>query len=71
MKNYSPATVTSRSSTAHGTTRLLLAQLIYAQNFSMPAGYVADKSGESWLLKVGEEYDSVSATPMLWSSTHP
>ena len=37
-----------------------LAQLIYAQNFSMPAGYVADKNGQSWLLKVGEEYDSVS-----------
>ena len=37
-----------------------LAQLIYAQNFSMPAGYGADQSGESWLLKVGEEYDSVS-----------
>ena len=37
-----------------------LAQLIYAQNFSMPAGYVADKDGASWLLKVGEEYDSVS-----------
>ena len=36
-----------------------LAQLIYAQNFSMPAGYVPDKDGESWLLKVGEEYDSV------------
>ena len=36
-----------------------LAQLIYAQNFSMPAGYVKDKNGESWLLKVGEEYDSV------------
>ena len=36
-----------------------LASLIYAQNFSMPAGYVADKSGQSWLLKVGEEYDSV------------
>ena len=34
-----------------------LAQLIYAQNFSMPAGYVEDKNGESWLLKVGEEYD--------------
>ncbi len=34
-------------------------QLIYAQNFSMPAGYVPDKDGESWLLKVGEEYDSV------------
>ncbi len=36
-----------------------LATLIYAQNFSMPAGYVEDKSGQSWLLKVGEEYDSV------------
>ena len=36
-----------------------LASLIYAQNFSMPAGYVKDESGESWLLKVGEEYDSV------------
>ena len=36
-----------------------LAQLIYAQNFSMPAGYVNDKDGNSWLLKVGEEYDSV------------
>ena len=36
-----------------------LANLIYAQNFSMPAGYVEDKDGQSWLLKVGEEYDSV------------
>ena len=36
-----------------------LSTLIYAQNFSMPAGYVQDASGESWLLKVGEEYDSV------------
>ena len=36
-----------------------LAKLIYAQNFSMPAGYVQDKDGQSWLLKVGEEYDSV------------
>ncbi|MGN0662463.1 MAG: efflux RND transporter permease subunit [Faecalibacterium sp.] len=37
-----------------------LATLIYAQNFSMPAGYIEDASGQSWLLKVGEEYDSVS-----------
>ena len=37
-----------------------LATLIYAQNFSMPAGYVQDKLGESWLLKVGEEYNSVA-----------
>ena len=36
-----------------------LAKLIYAQNFSMPAGYVKDSSGKSWLLKVGEEYDSI------------
>ena len=36
-----------------------LAQLIYAQNFSMPAGYVKDSSGKSWLLKVGEEYDNI------------
>ena len=36
-----------------------LAQLIYAQNFSMPAGYVQDQDGESWLLKVGEEYDNI------------
>ena len=36
-----------------------LAQLIYAQNLSMPAGYVKDSSGKSWLLKVGEEYDSI------------
>lgn len=36
-----------------------LATLIYAQNFSMPAGYVQDENGESWLLKVGEEYEGV------------
>jgi len=36
-----------------------LSQLIYAQNFSMPAGYIDDKNDESWLLKVGEEYESV------------
>ena len=29
-----------------------LSTLIYAQNFSMPAGYIADKDGQSWLLKV-------------------
>lgn len=36
-----------------------LATLIYAQNFSMPAGYVDDADDNQWLLKVGEEYDSV------------
>src|SRR5699024_3159690 len=37
----------------------LLSQLIYPQNFSMPAGYIDDKDDNSWLLKVGEEYDSI------------
>ncbi len=36
-----------------------LATLIYAQNFSMPAGYVDDEDDNQWLLKVGEEYSSV------------
>ena len=36
-----------------------LSGLIYAQNFSMPAGYVDDKEDNQWLLKVGDEYNSV------------
>ena len=32
-----------------------LSQLIYAQNFSMPAGYIDDADGTQWLLKVGDE----------------
>ena len=35
-----------------------LSGMIYAQNFSMPAGYIDDKEDNSWLLKIGEEYDS-------------
>jgi multidrug efflux pump subunit AcrB len=35
-----------------------LAKLIYAQNFSMPAGYIDDEQDNSWLLKVGDEYNS-------------
>ena len=50
-----------------------LSTLIYAQNFSMPAGYVQDASGESWLLKVGEEYNSVDdiagACCCMWTAT--
>ena len=34
-----------------------LSSMIYAQNFAMPAGYVDDGEGNSWLLKVGDEYD--------------
>ena len=33
-----------------------LSQLIYAQNFEMPAGYIDDEQDNSWLLKVGENY---------------
>ncbi len=33
-----------------------LSGLIYAQNFSMPAGYIDDKDDNQWLLKVGDEY---------------
>ena len=35
-----------------------LSQMIYAQNFAMPAGYVEDAAGESWLLKVGDEFET-------------
>jgi len=35
-----------------------LSQLIYAQNFSMPAGYIDDANDNSWLLKVGETFGS-------------
>lgn len=35
-----------------------LSQMIYAQNFSMPAGYIDDANDESWMLRVGDEYES-------------
>ncbi|MBR6960158.1 MAG: efflux RND transporter permease subunit, partial [Clostridiales bacterium] len=35
-----------------------LSQLIYAQNFAMPVGYIDDKNDNSWLLRVGEEFSS-------------
>ena len=38
-----------------------ISALIYAQNFEMPAGYIDDKDDNSWLLKVGNNYDSVEA----------
>lgn len=37
-----------------------LAQLIYAQNFEMPAGYIDDELDNSWLVKVGQKYEQVS-----------
>lgn len=35
-----------------------LSQLIYAQNFSMPAGYIDDKEDNQWLVDVGDNYTS-------------
>lgn len=35
-----------------------LSGMIYAQNFSMPAGYLDDENDKQWLLKVGENYTS-------------
>ncbi len=36
-----------------------LSSLIYAQDFSMPAGYIDDEDDSQWLLKVGSEVESV------------
>jgi len=35
-----------------------LSQLIYAQNFAMPAGYIDDADDNAWLLRVGDAYQS-------------
>lgn len=38
-----------------------LSQMITAEDFSMPAGYIEDKKDNQWLIKVGEHYDSIEA----------
>ncbi|HAV27776.1 MAG TPA: hypothetical protein DCX23_05605, partial [Lachnospiraceae bacterium] len=35
-----------------------LSQMIYAQNFSMPAGYIDDANDESWMLRIGDEFET-------------
>lgn len=35
-----------------------LSQLVYAQNFAMPAGYIDDKEDNQWLVDVGDNYTS-------------
>ena len=35
-----------------------LSSMIFAQNFSMPAGYISDANDNSWLLKIGDEFES-------------
>lgn len=36
-----------------------LSGLVFAQNFSMPAGYVDDKDNNQWLVQVGDNYETV------------
>ena len=36
-----------------------LSQVLYAQNFSMPAGTIEDKTGTEWTLKIGDNFKSV------------
>ena len=38
-----------------------LSSLIYAQNFSMPAGYIDDADSNQWLLKVGDEITDIDS----------
>ena len=35
-----------------------LSSMIYAQNFAMPAGYISDANDNSWILKIGDEFES-------------
>lgn len=36
-----------------------LSKIVYAQNFAMPAGYIDDQNDNSWLIKVGDNYQSI------------
>lgn len=36
-----------------------LSQLIYAQNFAMPAGYVDDEDDNQWMLKIGDSFQTL------------
>lgn len=36
-----------------------LSQMIYAQNFSMPAGYIDDKDDNQWMLKIGDGFSTL------------
>ncbi len=42
-----------------------LSQILAAQDFSMPAGYVEDSNGNKYMLKVGEEIGSLSSLENL------
>ncbi len=42
-----------------------LSGLIYAQNFAMPAGYIDDENDNSWLLKIGDEFETSDAIAQM------
>ncbi|MBR2562819.1 MAG: efflux RND transporter permease subunit, partial [Eubacterium sp.] len=49
-----------------------LSQLIYAQNFEMPAGYIDDKDSNAWLLRIGDEFeDAESIADVLLVDSDP
>lgn len=37
----------------------MISNILIAENFEMPAGYISDSNDQSYILKVGETYDSV------------
>ena len=37
----------------------MISQILTAQNFNMPAGYLDSESGQQYLVKVGEQYGSI------------
>ncbi len=40
-------------------TQEMISQILTAQNFNMPAGYLDSESGQQYLVKVGEQYGSI------------
>lgn len=62
---YDEARKTAMSSANIGSLvdKSTLSQLIFAQNFEMPAGYIKDESEEQhqYLLKIGDEFESLEA----------
>ena len=43
-----------------------LSAMISAQNFSMPAGYIEDKSSHQWLVEVGDNFTNEKQLKILF-----
>lgn len=59
LENYEETVKTVRDNANINTMLTLdaLSGLIYAQNFSMPVGYIDDRNDNQWMLKIGETYE--------------